>query len=77
MRRIRGQLEAVERALEAEAQCYEVLQMVTSARAALNGLVTELIEGQIFTHVIDARRATTAQREAADELVQIVRASVK
>ena len=77
VRRIRGQLEAVERALEGEAGCSEVLQTVTSARGALNGLVGELIEGHIRTHVIDGERATTDQREAAEELVQIVRAYVK
>ncbi|XXZ42919.1 metal/formaldehyde-sensitive transcriptional repressor [Sorangium sp. So ce327] len=77
VRRIRGQLEAVERALEGEAGCSEVLQTVTSARGALNGLVGELIEGHIRTHVIDGERATAPQREAAEELVQIVRAYVK
>lgn len=77
VRRIRGQLEAVERALEGEASCSEVLQTVTSARGALNGLVGELIEGHIRAHVIDGQRATAPQREAAEELVQIVRAYVK
>lgn len=77
VRRIRGQLEAVERALEGEAGCAEVLQTVTSARGALNGLVGELIEGHIRTHVVDGERATSPQRQAAEELVQIVRAYVK
>ena len=77
VRRIRGQLEAVERALEREAGCSEVLQTLTSARGALNGLVGELIEGHIRTHVLDAERATAPQRVAAEELIQIVRSYVK
>ncbi|AUX26927.1 hypothetical protein SOCEGT47_074970 [Sorangium cellulosum] len=77
VRRIRGQLEAVERALEGEHGCAEVLQTVTSARGALNGLVGELIEGHIRTHVVDPERTTATQREAVEELVQIVRAYVK
>ena len=77
VRRIRGQLEAVERALEGELGCAEVLQTVTSARGALNGLVGELIEGHIRTHVIDRDRAAAPQREAAEELIQIVRSYVK
>jgi DNA-binding FrmR family transcriptional regulator len=77
VRRIRGQLEAVERALEAEAGCTEVLQTVTSARGALNGLVGELIEDHIRMHVIDPEGATAPQRDAAEELVQIVRTYVK
>lgn len=77
VRRIRGQLEAVERAIEREAGCSEILQTVTSARGALNGLVSELIEGHIRGHVLDGEHATTPQRAAADELVHIVRAYVK
>jgi DNA-binding FrmR family transcriptional regulator len=77
VRRIRGQLEAVERALEEELGCSEVLQTVTSARGALNGLVSELIEGHIRTHVVDADRASAQQRQAVEELVQVVRAYVK
>ena len=77
VRRIRGQLEAVERALESEAECFEVLQTVTSARGALNGLVSELIEGHLRTHLVNPRRATAAQREAIEDLVQVVRSYVK
>ncbi|XXU07368.1 metal/formaldehyde-sensitive transcriptional repressor [Sorangium sp. So ce854] len=77
VRRIRGQMEAVERALEGEHGCAEVLQTVTSARGALNGLVSELIEDHIRTHVIDRDHATAPQREAVEELVQIVRAYVR
>jgi len=44
VRRIRGQVEAVERALEAELGCADVLQLVASVRGAMNGLTIELIE---------------------------------
>jgi DNA-binding FrmR family transcriptional regulator len=77
VRRIRGQLEAVERALEQELGCSDVLQTVTSARGALNGLVSELIEGHIRTHVVDVDRVSAPQRQAVEELVQVVRAYVK
>ena len=77
VRRIRGQLDAVERALEGEVGCAAVLQTVTAARGALNGLVGELIEGHIRSHVVDADRIDAHQREAVEELVQVVRAYVK
>lgn len=77
VRRIRGQLEAVERALENEVGCAEVLQTVTSARGAMDGLVSELIEEHIRSHVIDPNRATHPQREAAEELIQVVRRYLK
>ncbi|OYX68649.1 MAG: transcriptional regulator, partial [Caulobacter sp. 32-67-35] len=38
VRRIRGQVEAIERALEAETECAAVLQLIASVRGAMNGL---------------------------------------
>ena len=40
--RIRGQIEAVERAIGEGKGCYDVLQTVTAARGALNSLVAEM-----------------------------------
>lgn len=77
VRRIRGQLQATERALENEADCAEVLQTVASARGALNGLVSELIEGHLRTHVVNPARATTSQRAAIDEVVQVIKTYLK
>jgi DNA-binding FrmR family transcriptional regulator len=78
VRRIRGQIEAVERAIVEEKGCYEVLQTVTAARGALNGLVAEMIEDHVRFHVMDPDEKVSAKRaRAADELVDIVRAYVK
>jgi DNA-binding FrmR family transcriptional regulator len=78
IRRIRGQLEAVETALEAEKGCYEVLQTVAAARGALNGLVAEIIEDHVRFHVLDPEaKPGKKQTEAAEELIEVVRAYVK
>jgi DNA-binding FrmR family transcriptional regulator len=78
VRRIRGQIEAVERAIAEEKGCYEVLQTVTAARGALNSLVAEMIEDHVRFHVLDPEEKVSAKRaRAADELVDIVRAYVK
>lgn len=78
VRRIRGQIEAVERSLAEERGCYEVLQTVTAARGALNGLVAEMIEDHVRHHVLDPREKVSPKRaQAADELIDIVRAYVK
>ena len=78
VRRIRGQIEAVERAITEEKGCYEVLQTVTAARGALNSLVAEMIEDHLRYHVLDPDEKVPAKRaRAADELVDIVRAYVK
>ncbi len=78
IRRIRGQVEAIERALDQEGECSSVLQLIAGTRGALNGLMAEVTEGHIREHVIDpARRPSGAQLEAADELVDVVRAYLK
>jgi DNA-binding FrmR family transcriptional regulator len=53
IRRIKGQSEAIERALEGEGECEEILQLVASCRGALNGLMAELIEGHLRCRRID------------------------
>jgi DNA-binding FrmR family transcriptional regulator len=78
VRRIRGQIEAVERAILEEKGCYDVLQTVTAARGALNSLVAEMIEDHVRFHVLDPEeKVSTKRARAADELVDIVRAYVK
>jgi DNA-binding FrmR family transcriptional regulator len=75
VRRIRGQLEAVERALESEAGCGVVLQRIAAARGAMNGLMSEVLEDHVRTHVLSTRaRANVA---AADELIELVRSYLK
>lgn len=74
VRRIRGQVEAIERAFEGEADCSAVLQMITACRGAISGLMSEVIEGHVREHVIDQKRKPTArQLDAAEELIDILR----
>ena len=78
VRRIRGQLEAVERALDEERECIAILQTVAAARGALNGLVAELIEDHVRQHVVGLNaRPSAGQRDAAEELIDIVKAYLK
>lgn len=78
IRRIRGQLEAVETALDEEKGCYQILQTVAAARGALNGLVAEIIEDHVRFHVLDPEAKPNRKRaEAAEELIEVVRAYVK
>ena len=43
VRRIKGQCEAIERALDAEAECSKTLQLISGARGAMNGLMAEVL----------------------------------
>ena len=74
IRRIRGQAEAVERALEAEVGCADVLMLVASMRGAINGLTAELMEDHIRHHVADPDHDPDADRaKGAAELIEVVR----
>jgi len=78
VRRIRGQLEAVERALENEGSPFRILQTVAASRGALNSLMAEIIEGHVRLHLLDPTQPPTGeQREAAGELIDIVRAFLR
>lgn len=52
--RLKGQMEAVERALEAERPCGEVLQLLASVRGALTGLTGEVLDEHLREHVLHA-----------------------
>jgi DNA-binding FrmR family transcriptional regulator len=78
VRRIRGQVEAIEQVLAREHECADVLQLVAACRGALNGLMAELVEGHIRFHVLDPSRGKDSpEAAAAEELVDIVRAYLK
>lgn len=78
VRRIRGQVEALERGLEAEKGCAEVLQQIAAIRGAINGLMGEVIEDHVHTHIASPSVPSDADRaRGARELVEAVRSYLK
>ncbi|NEU14075.1 metal/formaldehyde-sensitive transcriptional repressor [Methylobacterium sp. BTF04] len=78
VRRIRGQAEAVERALEAELGCTDVLMLVASMRGAINGLTAEVMEDHIRHHVVDPAHEPDPERaKGATELIEVLRTYLK
>jgi DNA-binding FrmR family transcriptional regulator len=78
VKRLRGQVEAVERALEAEKSCSEVLQLIAAARGAASALMSEVLEEHIRNHVVDPEiRPTSPKARAAEELVDVVRSYLR
>jgi DNA-binding FrmR family transcriptional regulator len=74
VRRIGGQVEALERALEAERGCAEVLQQLAAVRGAVTGLMVEVMEEHIESHLVSPATASRAKRrQGADELMDVVR----
>jgi DNA-binding FrmR family transcriptional regulator len=78
VRRIRGQVEALERALVNEQGCTAVMQQIAAVRGAVNGLMAEVLEDHVRVHLLDPDPAAEAERaEGAEELLQIIRAYLK
>jgi len=75
IRRLRGQVDAIEKALEQGRDCADILQTIAACRGAMNGLMAELVEEQIRSHLLqpDRRKPTTEQESAAEGLIGIVR----
>jgi DNA-binding FrmR family transcriptional regulator len=72
VRRIRGQIEAVERALEAEKSCAEVMHLVAAARGAMNGFMAEIVEDHIRFHVSDPANDPDRERaKGSEELIEV------
>lgn len=78
VRRIHGQMHAVEKALAEEKDPCSVLQNLVTAHGAMKSLMTEIIEGHIRFHVLDPKqKATNSQTQATKELIDIVRTYLK
>lgn len=74
--RLKGQMEAVERALEAERPCGEILQLLASIRGALTGLTGEVLDDHLREHVLNAAD-DTARAEAVEEISEVLRTYIR
>ena len=64
--------------MEGDGDCATLLQTIAATRGALNGLMAQILDWRVREHLIDAgRKPTQAQFEAADELVDVVKAYLK
>ncbi|ELT50353.1 metal/formaldehyde-sensitive transcriptional repressor [Brucella intermedia] len=75
LRRIRGQAEALERAVEAGTECAALLQQIAALRGAANGLMAEVLEShfrETFGHEANADPDTQI-----DEIMRILRTYLK
>ena len=72
VRRIRGQVDALERALIAGSECAPVLQQIAALRGAVNGLMSGVLESHLREE-LGAPRASDADRQASiDDAVALV-----
>ncbi len=78
VRRIRGQVDSIERALSSEAGCEDVMHLIAGARGAMAGLMAEVVEDHVRSHLVDAEQHPGAlDKEAAEQLLGVVRTYLK
>jgi DNA-binding FrmR family transcriptional regulator len=77
VRRVLGQVKALERAVEEEKGCADVLHLVVTARGAMNSLMAEIIEDHIRMHVVDPDHERGSRARGAEELIEIVQSYLK
>lgn len=76
VRRMKGQLEAIEKALSEEQDCSAILHQISGCRGAMNGLMAEVLEGHIRSHLLtNGNKAKQAQ--AAEDLIELVNSYLK
>jgi FrmR/RcnR family transcriptional regulator, repressor of frmRAB operon len=73
VRRLRGQVEAIERALTDNASCTDLIQRVTAARGAIDGLMAEILEEHVREYLLADKELPAKERaHAAEELIGII-----
>jgi FrmR/RcnR family transcriptional regulator, repressor of frmRAB operon len=74
VRRIRGQVEAIEKAVLEEKDCSNILHTIAACRGAIGGLMVEVLEGHIRFHVVNPDlHPTSEQSHAAQELIDVLK----
>ena len=77
VRRIEGQVQALGKALQSEAECMSVLQQIASIRGAVNGLMDEILEAHLREHVAAPNLDEAARQQGADEVIAAIRRYAK
>jgi len=77
VRRIKGQTEALEKALEQEIECAAILQQIAGIRGAVNGLMGEVLEGHIREHLGPEVVSAKQRNEDLEQVVAVLKSYLK
>lgn len=76
-RRIRGQVAALEQAIEGGAECAAVLQQLAAVRGAVNGLMAAVLESYLREEFPQNEVRSDSQKKSIDETISIVRSYLR
>ncbi len=77
VRRIRGQMDAIERTLNDDRDCANILMLLAAARGGINSLMAEVLEDHIRLHLLSPDKTPAHPQELAEDLIDLVRAYLK
>ncbi len=78
VRRIKGQVEALERAVESEADSEKLLHLIAAARGSISGMMGEVVEHHIWHHLADdPDQPGVLKPDAQQALIDIVHSYIK
>ena len=77
IRRIRGQVDAIERSLSSGDDCADVLMLLANIRGGINSLMAEVLEDHIRLHMMNPDKGQFPSHEIAEDLIDLVRAYLK
>jgi DNA-binding FrmR family transcriptional regulator len=77
IRRLAGQVSAIERAVANGDECADILMLLAAIRGGVNSLMAEILEDHIRLHIIHPDRRKESPEELTEDLISLVRAYLK
>jgi DNA-binding FrmR family transcriptional regulator len=77
IKRIRGQVDSIERSLTNDDDCADILMLLANVRGGINSLMAEVLEDHIRLHLLGSDKRSAPPSELAEDLIDLVRAYLK
>ncbi len=77
IKRIRGQVDSIERSLTTGDDCADILMLLANVRGGINSLMAEVLEDHIRLHLLSPDKTPAHPQELAEDLIDLVRAYLK
>jgi len=77
IKRLGGQIDAVERAVTEGDECADILMQLAAIRGGVNSLMAEILEDHVRLHITHPDRRVESPEELTEDLISLVRAYLK
>src|ERR1700686_1848964 len=72
IKRIRRQVDSIERSLTTGDDCADVLMLLANIRGGINSLMAEVLEDHIRHHLLSPERSSAPPHELAEDMIDLV-----